>query len=358
MNKVEIKFKIITPMFSFGNNKLEAEFRVTELKSLMRNTFRELYYFKDIKDMKEKEVKLFGNTEKKSPLSFKADIKDVHTGNRHMLPHDKRALTKCLDSSSEIILHMIVNDVLILEFYINLLILSSIFGSLGKRSRKGFGSFKIINIKNTEKNKYKKYNELLKKNPIEILNNFTKQTNNLCKMRNYSVEKQNNSINLEFNKHNINFPYTNKVHVLKIHKNNQKKNVQYNDLLKDISQLTQNRLSDSFTKKIINSDINKSILGNYKSSRFASPIWVSFWENDTDSYMIIKELNYCYILKEMYVNMCIKKSGEKNYNKKRILIQNFKKDYKQGNTEKNFRQDTKKYINKYINELINKGGYK
>ena len=70
MRKVKIKLKTISPLTSFGAYKNQREFRVTEIKALLRSTFRELYYFKDIEDMKRKENFLFGSTENKSPVSI------------------------------------------------------------------------------------------------------------------------------------------------------------------------------------------------------------------------------------------------------------------------------------------------
>ncbi|MBU3127894.1 type III-B CRISPR module RAMP protein Cmr1 [Clostridium tagluense] len=306
MKIVEITLEILTPMFSFGDDSKKdsvAEFRITELKSLMRSTFRELFYFEKSEDMKEKEGRLFGNTERKSPVAFKLKYIKTNKYEKHeMLPHRseerRRALTSCLDSSRKIKFYMIISNVSNLELYIALLIEGSIVGALGKRSRKGFGSFRVNEIK-VDGNK--EYDNLLKGNPIEIFGNIQELLQNKeYKLRNNNLNeiKENNNIiefNLRFDDNNIDYPYVKNISVIPI-----EKNVLYSNLLNEISKLTHNRVDDSFIEEFMGKEINKSILGNYKTKkRFASPVCVTFSENNDEKYLIIKEVNHNYVLKEL-----------------------------------------------------------
>lgn len=341
MKVAEIELEVLTPMFSYGDELLppkkeqrkrysRAEFRITELKSLMRNTFRELYDFEDLNDMKEKENILFGSMKKKSPIVFKGKcIKAAEDEISEMLPHkiDEKYKSKrsCLKSGKKVNFLMISNNQN-LEIYIKLLIQASIIGSLGMRSRKGFGSFKINSIK-VDGIVENKYIPLMETKPINILKNDSEFEK--YKIRKIEVETSNE---IKFNSvkcRNLNYPYIKNTRIVKI-----PQYIKYIDLIKKVSQLTHDRLykdkyKKDFTEGILNSDkIDKNILGNCKVqeseiNRFASPVCVSFWENDESKYMIIKELNYEYIFDKFNI-----RENEK-------------------------READEKYVDKYITELIN-----
>lgn len=348
MKKVKITLEVLTNMLSFGDDKNSAEFRITELKSLMRNTFRELYYFKDKSEMKESEDELFGNMKEKSPIRFKLiDVEQKGKKEVFMLPHKKvtdpkkedkvKAQTKCLGENTKIELYMITHSKSSIELYVILLVQASILGALGKRSRKGFGSFRVINIEELKDNKYK---EMLEKEPNEILTECDENLGKIFEGK-YRIRKNifKDEIIISDDKkkmNNLDFPYITKIHFVKIEK-------QYSNLIKDISQLTHDRLKKTdFVNEIENKNkINKNILGNCKHqrkniNRFASPVSVSFWaknnyndsENDEDKYMIIKELNYNYILSSLEI------------------------------TDKESVEANEKYIQKYVERLFEIGGAK
>ncbi|EJP6472457.1 type III-B CRISPR module RAMP protein Cmr1 [Clostridium sporogenes] len=338
MKRVKVTLEVLTPMLSFGDDSRISEFRITELKFLMRNTFRELYYFKDAKDMKAKEDMLFGNIHRKSPICFKVTKVDPKGEEKvFMLPHKKvrpgkeekkeKSEVSCLGASSEISLYMIMNNILNIDLYVILLIQASIIGGLGKRSRKGFGSFRVIDIDGIENDKFK---SILRKSPIEILRECSEWAD--CNIRSlYPIRNLKND-SKQIEKLDFDYPYAKKIEILKISKN---KN--YKSLIESISKLTHCRLCNKkdcnkdFVYKIENSNqINRNILGNcrgqeVKINRFASPISVSFWENSNNKYMIIKQLNYNYILG-------------------RLRIQD------NGSIKAN-----EDYINKYIKELVKIG---
>lgn len=320
MEKAEIELEVLTPMFSYGNE--EVEFRLTELKSLMRSTFRELYYFKDLKNMKDTEKWCFGSTDEKSPVrrspvSFviKKNInpdKDIDI--KSPLPHKNFKPIKCIKNSTKICFYMICKDDFRLDFYVNLLIQSSIIGSMGRYSRKGFGSFKINKI---QIDGDYKYDDLLSKSPICILKELSH--NNPEKLRRIEHEDVGEkTVSIEFceYKDKLDYPYIKKLRVLKI------KN-EYGELIKAVSQLTHDRLYSKNNKDFIDGIenrevINRNVLGNCGGQRkgikrFASPICVSFWENKYNKYMIIKELNYNYIFNELNINTQKDKEANKAY---------------------------------------------
>lgn len=300
MKVLKIKLEVLTHMFSSGSNC--AEFRVTELKALMRSTFRELYEFKDIDDMREKEGELFGRTPDKndsdeskkrikSPIAIRTEkvIRDK-ISLENMLPHKKgNGKTQCIKASTEVLVEIISNNSGDLDIYIEILILSSVIGALGKRSRKGFGSFRVSEIKGDSSSNYEKYNELLKSSPLDIFMEFKeKSENRKHEIRNFAKNIDENILEFDNLECGLNFPYVTKINIVELKDNS------YTDILYKVSELTHKRLGDNFEN---NNDV-KYILGNWsgKMNRFASPIYVSISQHSNISYLIIKELNYNYIL--------------------------------------------------------------
>ncbi|QXM05367.1 type III-B CRISPR module RAMP protein Cmr1 [Crassaminicella indica] len=344
MKKVKINLEIVTHMLSFGNNTEKPEFRIPELKALMRNIFRELYDFKDVDDMKNKEEILFGSLKKKSPISLKLKSMKVFNEEVEVLPHKKSVKMKAIPPKTKVTLYMFGRDEEKLDMYMILLILSSIIGSLGRRSRKGFGSFKIIRIEGEKESQYKEYGELISKSAVDI---FRKLEEICCdkfyKMRKIDIYKDKHDrlsiVNIKdfSNKYKLNYPYAEKIHIIKI-----EKNIRYKELIKYISKLTHDRLCfnikgrKDFREGIpYKYRVDKNILGNYRSnSRFAAPVVVSFWENSKNKYLILKELNINYQLQAL--------CKQENKGKK----QEEKYSYKE------FEKANISYVDKYINKLI------
>lgn len=323
MEVVEVRLKVLTPMFSFGDQS-KAEFRITELKALMRSTFRELYYFKDLEDMKSKEGYLFGDMGRKSPIAFR--IRNIQAGDKekcYLLPHRteemKRGRISCLIESKMVTFSMLINSKENLDFYIELLIFSSILGSMGKRSRKGFGSFKVEEIKINGINKYE---ALLNQDLMKYWEKLQKDKE--FKIRNATVKPSTKGkISINFNKYNkdMNFPYLDKIIFLS------SEEFDYDYLLNKISDLTHKRLYKEFIEDKNNS-IDKRILGNFiggnndkKLDRFASPIYITFSEYNNKNYLVIKELNYNYILEKLKIY-----ENNENYNANKEYVGKFIND--------------------------------
>lgn len=175
MKKVEVELEVITPMFSYGADTRCAEFRVTELKALMRTTFREVYKFDNIEDMKKKEGELFGNLDHKSPIRFKCKR---YIGEKkealllHRIDEKRKSYMSSIECGTKIDIEMFIENEDYSDIYIYLLVLSSILGGLGKRSKKGFGCFKIEQIKCTNADEY---NALINSGIIEILKRISEK---------------------------------------------------------------------------------------------------------------------------------------------------------------------------------------
>lgn len=270
MKKVEVELEVITPMFSYGADTKEAEFRVTELKALMRTTFREVYKFDSIEDMKKKEGELFGDLEHKSPIRFKCK-RYIGEDKECLLPRYGERESKqeicCLKPGIQFKIEFIINEKYLKDlwgksgfekefdenFYFKLLILSSALGGLGKRARSGMGSFKINSIKN--------------KDNKDILPDLLKDGVAFkdCKF-----------------KDNEEYPNLKNMYVYKFENDKNKLYIK----LKGISELRHKKFYLS------KGNYDKRIMGDGRK-RYASPVYVTFYKEDKEYiYMIIKVLNY------------------------------------------------------------------
>lgn len=198
-NREELIFdcEVITPMFISGADPKQVELRVASIKGALRFWWRALYGDKNIDEMRKKEGDLFGNTEKKSKvrISIKNEKLNITTGlnggktykvissrgnfnlkifdylafglcqydrqirenmylRPHIVPGSTFSLGIGLNNCTQIEKSQIINALSCLHYY----------GSIGSRSRNGFG---CISIKSqtgkTELEELKNFNGELKK---------------------------------------------------------------------------------------------------------------------------------------------------------------------------------------------------
>lgn len=319
MEEVKIKIKILTPMFSYGTSR-KAEFRISELKSLMRSTFRELYDFNESSNdlMKKVEGELFGSLNHKSPITF---CMQKNKGNSYelLIPHhESDNKVSCISSETELNLCMFLNNDINSGVYIHLLILSSILGGLGKRVRKGCGAFTItkIEIVGNDK-KTKEYKELLSRSPYEIFKEIYKDMDLENGTVKTALTNRNENYYETIFKGKGKYPYIQSLSI-------EKTKVNFTKALYSISNETHERLYNYLPK---DKNYNTDVLGG-REKRFASPIYITFWENlKADKFLIIKVLNHDY-------------NGSLNYidsKENRIVC-----------------KDNNEYIDKFINQIKEK----
>lgn len=302
MYTVNVELKLISHMFSSGCDKEETEFRITELKALMRSTYRELFYFKDENDLKEKESKILGSTSNRSPVSLRTDHEEKSTQEvkkNYLLPRDNKkskVMCKSINEGSHINVVLSSYNKELLKFYLDLLELSAISGGLGKRLRKGFGAFVINSIDVDKGFGYENITHLDTCKKLEKLFDKYKDSNEY-KIRECSIDNQVYQLNKVTA---LNYNYVKYIQIIKTDKS-------FEDILKKISALSHERLDvENFTDKSINyKEIVIDFLGNHKSGkvkRFASPVYVTLSQspnpNGDSNYLIIKELNFDYFLEE------------------------------------------------------------
>jgi len=154
MQTITFTCEVITPMFLAGADGITPELRPASIKGALRFWWRAMNGHLEWKKMLELEGKIFGSTQQRSNLIIRIEkeLKDISRVS--LLPHKKGSLTPCFPQSDENFIVKLslskIENGFTLESVKALFILTSILGGLGKRSRRGFGSFKITNIDNQD----------------------------------------------------------------------------------------------------------------------------------------------------------------------------------------------------------------
>lgn len=193
MIELEAKFRIVTPLFMSGSNKSKSELRVPSIKGMLRFWYRALALGRlgTISKVQEEEARIFGSAgndvgqarvhlrlklpddvvQYKDPILKYADGEPVGPGARYLgygiveAVQSKKRNTKegqilrsCLKYPFEGVLSLLIrngtrrDDIKSIE---SAAIAMGLFGGLGSRSRKGYGSFNLVELKLGEEILYK-----------------------------------------------------------------------------------------------------------------------------------------------------------------------------------------------------------
>ena len=270
IEKREYNIEVVTPMFLGGSNKKEVELRTASFKGLLRYWWRainpHLVVNNDFSKLFKEESLIFGDAGDtgKSKIKIMIESKSFQPKSYNPLPHktNNRFKFSGIPEGYKFKIYLIAP-----EKIHNLFKFVSYVGAVGKRSRRGFGSFRIINDKNNQKN------------DDVLLHLF-----NLLENLNDNYIKEEKKIKLK-NELNPTYPFLKEI-FLGIKSNN------FNELLSKIGEASHKYNSDStgYAKKINNS-----------SYRLSSPIYVS----------LIKERQYQIIISKLnfYSNLNIKGFG-------------------------------------------------
>jgi len=164
MKKMEFPCEVITPMFLYGADKNCPEFRAASIKGIMRYWWRAVQAESDIGKMKEKEDRIFGDSgnEGKSKFSVVVKSEGFEHDRQNMLPHhtgDRNCPLCGNDKCKKVVLAKAIKPQQKFQVIFRyrqlpsdfteehlkaLFKLTSILGGLGKRSRRGFGSFAVL----------------------------------------------------------------------------------------------------------------------------------------------------------------------------------------------------------------------
>jgi len=286
MQKISFQCETITPMFMSGADGSSPELRAPSIKGAIRFWWRAMHGNLDLEDLKNREAKIFGGSgekEGKSNVIIKITKYLEYDGKyvNYPTPHNKRFDQPAFRPSKEFKIILFLkrkiefDDVRFgIEQLKSLFRLISILGGLGRRSRRGFGSFKITEI-----------------NEEPFTEDIT--TENIKKL----IETINPDFAWNHTYLNSYFPYLKNIQFGK--KNN------YEELLKKIGEESHNYdcYYSGFAGKIKNGDRKNSY-------RFSSPVYISIIENsNTQNQIIITELNYAFEI-GLNGNFLIKKNAK------------------------------------------------
>jgi CRISPR-associated protein Cmr1 len=185
MIELKAKFHTVTPLFMSGSDKFRAELRVPSIKGVLRFWWRALALGRlgSVSKVRKEESRIFGSVgndvgqarvhlrlklaedvvQYKDPILKYADGEPVGPGARYMgygvveaVPSKKRntregqILRSCLKYPFEGVLSLLIRngtsseDIKGIE---SAVIAMGLFGGLGSRSRKGYGSFNLVELK-------------------------------------------------------------------------------------------------------------------------------------------------------------------------------------------------------------------
>jgi len=267
MQTIIFECETITPMFMYGADGRTPELRPASIKGVMRFWWRAIHGHLKLKDLKEQEGEIFGDTDKKSKLIiYPIKITNDNAYKISLTPHHKKGYcsennqncffrnNQCMKAKTKtgklykftLKISIKNNPYLNQEQLQNLFILTTTLGGFGQRSRRGFGSVQI-----------------LKREVLSFPENIENLINNINP--NFSYTHQNKERFEEY-------PYIQKIEVGKTYNT-------YQSLLKTIGKASH--------------DYNCDELGFAKGkNRLASPIYVSVLKFDDKDYRpIITTLN-------------------------------------------------------------------
>jgi len=258
MKEIRLTCSVITPMFMAGADGRTPELRPSEFKGMMRFWWRAIRAGDNIEELRKDEAKIFGGSgekEGKSKVIVRITPTKIMDSSYPPLPHSqaKRFNFPCISENStfEIVMR---GEEEFLNIFKDVFFLSTILGGFGKRSRRGFGSIKIIEPK--EMNSENSQKEVLLRKILEILNQIDSH---------YEIQ----SSKIVNKKLGGNYPWIKEIEIGKEHND-------WKTLLRKIGDATHKHKNPS--------------LGN-SSPRMASPIYVSVVKLKDGYYPIVTTLN-------------------------------------------------------------------
>ncbi|MCB4205238.1 type III-B CRISPR module RAMP protein Cmr1 [Deferribacterales bacterium Es71-Z0220] len=258
IEKVTYNIEVVTPMFIGGADPKSAELRVPPIKGMLRYWWRAINYSKvinnDFSTLFKDESKLFGDSDKfgrsKTIIEIISDKYGIISVNP--LPHKNSNFRFNAVSPK----HNFMVKLCAPKVVHNLFKFSSIVGGVGKRARRGFGAFNILNLQ--------EYNDDISVFLLNLLESIVPGS--------YDISNRNI---LAKNFTNAEYPYLKKIIFGKKDKN-------VDNLLAEIGKSSHKNNSDGtgYAKKV----------GN-KTYRLASPVYTSITKSSEEYCIIVSKLN-------------------------------------------------------------------
>ncbi len=141
MQSVQLKLETVTPMFLHGPDNQKPELRPPPFKALFRYWWRGTVGEIDGDNLRERESRLFGNTQGRSPLSVRiSGLAALQRGEYAPLPHKSGSFkSQAYLPNGRFNLILAAPE---LNEYEKIAKLGFLLGGVGNRSRRGFGSIR------------------------------------------------------------------------------------------------------------------------------------------------------------------------------------------------------------------------
>lgn len=179
MNSVTFKCEIVTPMFLAGADGIEPDLRPPSIKGAMRFWWRAMHGHYTLSKLQEEETRIFGGggeNAKRSSFQLrvsteaqemtKQDYQPLlhHTGGNNCISCNDSQNQNTIRCKKNFKFKSIIRGLFNVKISANdlepikkIFILTCLFGGFGRRSRRGFGSVRIIKIKISDKNEYESF---------------------------------------------------------------------------------------------------------------------------------------------------------------------------------------------------------
>ncbi len=290
MDSVIYECENITPIIMNGANS-SPELRAQSIKGWMRYWWRAITAYENIEELKNKEREVFGSLDKKAKFSIRISFEknNLKIETQNIVPH--RELEEYDGKNKFIMVNAIKNIKFNVKFMFSnseykelicdLFEICCVLGAIGKRSRKGFGSIKIIK---------KSSEEFYTPDSMEqIVNKLNKITEKCKEKKLYNYIKDEIFL---IEKIKSNYPFIEKI-ILKKSESYASEDL----LLKKIGMashyhcnyklvnMKDKNLLEVFSKKETEGKENKKI------NRYASPLYVSIIQNKNKFQPIITILH-------------------------------------------------------------------
>lgn len=151
MQTITFECRTITPLVMNGAKGDEPELRPASIKGILRFWWRALHGHLELKDLKEKESKLFGDTKQRSKVLIRLEESlsqsDWADSKPFLLPHkggNRKSAVNAFEKNKTFKIRFDFDETVIsIQQLKSLFILTCTLGGFGKRSRRGFGSVMV-----------------------------------------------------------------------------------------------------------------------------------------------------------------------------------------------------------------------
>ena len=148
---LHVTLETVTPVLTHGADNRTPELRPPSFRGAMRYWWRAalggIIGDENLKALHELEGAVFGDTECGSPISIRLGTSDTRETTACLLPHKNKIRRESLEGTFELILSQPRHDdALIWDAACASLELALTFGGVGLRSRRGYGTLRIVKV--------------------------------------------------------------------------------------------------------------------------------------------------------------------------------------------------------------------